>query len=198
MRNQLFVFAAILVVAGFVQAQPGPMPKPKTKPTRVALIDLGRFFKNYDGFKSERQKLQKQLAAQTELGKAKIAHLQALKNDYKLLPAGSAEARKLANAMVDAFNEYKASRKKQKQRFLNLESEIYKSTYAKIERQVSEIAARKGFTLVLRYNSEGVLETQDPKTIRSRLNRMVVLHDPSIDITDVVTAELNKKFQSGE
>lgn len=196
MKYSFCAVVAILGLIGFVEATPGPVATSKPTTTRVALIDMAEVFRKYQSFVDQRKTMRNELIASEATGKAKLAHLEALKNDLTQHPAGSAEHKKLQNMLIDGAADYKAFRQKQQKTFLRKESEVYKSVYLAVRKQVDETAAKRGFSLVLRYNAQGVDTAKDPKTVLNRMNRLVVSHAKQIDITAEVIAELNRKYQA--
>lgn len=198
MRKQFFAFAVLLGLIGFVQAKPATAPEVEAKATRVALIDMADVFLKYKWFTDERARLRKELVAAEATGSAKKSHVQDLQTALKLKPAGSPEARKLSDQIVDAEAELKAHNQKVQVRFVAEESAVYKKVYLKVQKQVAETARHMGFTLVLRYNPASVKDASDPKTVISRMNRLVVVHDDAIDITKEVLTELNENYKDGQ
>ncbi|MCH8830625.1 MAG: OmpH family outer membrane protein [Planctomycetes bacterium] len=130
--------------------------------------------------------------ATAKIQREKLTELQ---GDLKDAVTGSKAARQLQKDLIKKAAEYQTFRKTEQLRFLNQEAAIYKTIYMKVKKVVSEIAAKRGFTLVIRFNHQGVAAALDSKTILKRMNRLVVSYDKSIDITETVLKTLNDRYR---
>jgi hypothetical protein len=77
--------------------------------------------------------------------------------------------------------------------FLEKEAKIYFDVYREVIEEVKYYCNVQGVSIVLRYNSEGVEGNEEPQKILQELNKSVVYSHPSIDITDLIVGELNRR-----
>ena len=80
-------------------------------------------------------------------------------------------------------------------RFFQKEALIYKEVYLKAQQVLAEIAGKRRFAVVIRFNRNDVGNAKHPKAIISSLNRIVVFYDKKRDLTDNVLKELNRRLK---
>ena len=78
---------------------------------------------------------------------------------------------------------------------LNREARVYFDTYREMQTVVEAIAQANGLSLVLRFDSESVDPNNRNEVIKG-VNRAVVFHR-QLDLTKLVSEELNKRMASG-
>ena len=195
MRNRILVLAVIFLLIGMAQAKPTSRPRKVSKGDRIALVDMAEVFKKFEAFTDHREKLKKEVLASAATAKIQREKLTELQGDLKDAVTGSKAARQLQKDLIKKAAEYQTFRKTEQLRFLNQEAAIYKTIYMKVKKVVSEIAAKRGFTLVIRFSHKGVATALDSKTILKRMNRLVVSYDKSIDITETVLKTLNDRYR---
>lgn len=159
MRNKLLAFVAVLLLIGFVYADPKPRGRASAgsaKAHRLALVDMAHIFKNSTEILDRREALKREIAASDPRAKTGA------------------------------------------QRFREKEVKIYKEVYLSVQKFVVEVAHKRGYTMVIRFNREGVADATEPKTILTKLNRLVIYSQKSQDITDEVLKELNRRYDAGK
>ena len=191
------VLTAVVVWAASTQldhAQPAAAPAGGTK---VAVVDLVRVFNDFEQTKVLGLKMQEDTArVQDELHK---------KSDE--IKAEQATLQRFAPDSADWYTRSK------KLRQMQMEAEVYKAlegeriqadflrwtkrTYKMATDETASVAKRKGFDLVIT-REELDMSVMDPEKLNQLkaqiLNRKVVYHDPSVDLTEEVLASLNDAF----
>lgn len=193
MRKAILSAAVVALIAGFA-VRPSTAVAQKNMPHKIGLIDMAEIFRNYTKFKALRADMQDQLIESDKKSKAMMAQMQSLQDRAKKLLEDSPERKSLQNQLVDLSAEYKAYRQKQQIEFLGKESKVYKDVYLEVATAVRQYAEFYKYTLILRYNRQGVEDAKDPKTVLNRMNRLVVYVKPGEDITKPVLDYLNKKY----
>lgn len=196
MKTQLSVIGMGLVLVGLVNATPGNAPShPKTvKSRQFALIDMAYVFKNDKEFEERRDELRRKISDSDAKAKDMAAELRALQSDLKDSEneKEKAEIRKQFN---DKSAKYQAFRKSEQARFLNMEAKIYKEVYVRVQKAAADLAKKRGYLLIQRFHRESPADAKSAKDILKRMNRLVVYHDKSCDITDDVLREVNRRYR---
>lgn len=193
MRKTILSAAIVALIAGFA-VRPSTAVAENTIPHKIGLIDMADIFRKYTKFQSQRAEMQDQLIESEKASKGLMTQMQAIQERIKKFRDDSPEKSRLQNELVDLSAKYKAHRQKQQIEFLGKESKVYKDIYLEVATAVRQYAEFYKYTLILRYNRQGVKDAKDPKTVLSRMNRLVVYVKPGEDITQPVLDYLNKKY----
>jgi len=83
-----------------------------------------------------------------------------------------------------------------KAQYLDFYSDRKIEIYNEIRRVVALIAQEQKFDLILRVESPGLSDQQDPENVTQRINNRVVLYShESVDITSIVLERLNAEYK---
>lgn len=191
--------ALTLLAGGYFVAQAGAKAAMKAPPSApvIAVIDLEETLKQL------KERADKEDALKVQVGE--------LQNRIKVLEEDAKSYQsKIENAVGDPekirlakeFRE-KAIRaefeKQYAQRFLNeLQSEMLRELYLKIDAAADAIAKKNGYALVLASDEKVNIPSGDSEAVTRAigLKRMMYV-DPQLDITREVVDEMNNKYQSG-
>lgn len=91
--------------------------------------------------------------------------------------------------------DYDQIRTKARQDFLAKEADIYATVYDEVYAIVKGYCEKYKFVAVLRVQDAESKDRSAPNRIIQTLNREVVYHDPSLDLTKVITDGLNQQWQ---
>ncbi|GAB4142821.1 MAG: hypothetical protein Tsb009_13450 [Planctomycetaceae bacterium] len=200
MKKTILSLAAVALIAGLFVRVPAAKAQNNRKeiPHKVGLIDMAEIFKNYKKFTDLRESLKTEIEKSNESSKKLVADLQALNKKLKdkTYADDSPEKKAWRKQLIELTTRYQAFQKTQQAEFLDKESKIYKTVYLDVTDAVKEYAKYYQYTLILRYNKQGVREATNPKDVLSRMNRLVVYVRPGEDITDPVLRYLNQKYES--
>ncbi|HVW00334.1 MAG TPA: OmpH family outer membrane protein [Planctomycetaceae bacterium] len=158
-------------------------------PTRVALVDMQRLFKNYPRFAELRDDLKKRIDSEDARLKQRVEDAKALVAEAKDLPAASPERKKLEMEIQTLSKEIQAENTKLAAEFLQAEAEIYNASYRTIRAEVVRYAESRGIQLVLRFIEAEDKEGEKPNEVLQKLQAQVIYH-AGLDITDEVLANL--------
>lgn len=186
------LIAGVVVRPSVAVAQNGS----QAVPHKIGLIDMAEIFKNYTKFKALREDLKNEIKKSDGRSKGMVTQLQALQEKIKSPKYldDSQQKKQWKNDLLDLSAQYKAFRQKQQIEFLDKESKIYKDIYLEVTTAVRQYAEFYKYSLILRYNKQGVQEATAPKDILSRMNRLVVYIKPGEDITSAILSHLNKEY----
>lgn len=191
--------AAAGLVAAFGLFRAGASSAPQTAPPPaavVALVDLTKITKGLNEMKDRNDLLDKKRADfQKQIGDLKEKGTKAAE-DYKLLPAGSKQAREKYLEMQEIEQNLKA-RGQVLQILLDADTgEILSDVYKKLLATCEKIAAKDGYTLVMLDDRSVELPTNPtPEDVnRVILARRVLYAAPTLDITERVVTEMNNEY----
>jgi Skp family chaperone for outer membrane proteins len=198
-RKIILAAAIVALVTGFTFKTSNAFAQNQQKeiPHKVGLIDMADIFKNYKKFEAMRETLKLDIEKSGVTSKKMLEELKALneKMKSKNFTSDSPEKKKWRKDLILLTTQYQAYQKTQQAEFLDQESKIYKIVYLEVTDAVREYAKYYNYTLILRYNKQGVREAKNPKDVLSRMNRLVVYVRPGEDITEPVLRYLNQKFE---
>ena len=195
-------------VDAFAQARPGtsrnqvrpstrqqsgarPAARPSVGSRPVAVVDVSYIFNNYQGFKSRMDAMKKQVQAYEASLKERHATLAKDREQLNLYKPGTADYKKTEQALADKFASLQVDTQLKKKEFLENEAKVYFETYKLVERVIQNYASRTGTGLVLRFSREE-MNKNDRNSVLAGVNRAVVFHQPSLDITNEILNELSR------
>ena len=154
----------------------------------VAVLDVAKVFKEHAQFnasmeniKGDIAKFEEEFRGKRESLQNQIRALQNLVGQPEFKTEEAALARKEADLQIEA-NQKRAD-------ILKQEAEIYYQTYNQVVQTVAKLSGTYGISLVIRYDSGPIDQTDRPSVIKG-VNRNVVFQR-DLDLTSLVLAELN-------
>lgn len=156
----------------------------------VAIIDLNYIFKNHKRFKMMKSDLQHEVeAAEAEVKAAKesLRKMQQKAEDFK---RGTPEYKEIEEEWTRQSAELQLKVNSHKMDFVELEAKNYYAVYKEILEEVERHAEEHGIDLVLRFTGDPI-DTTDPDQVLSEINKSVVWHSESVDITITILDNLN-------
>lgn len=199
MKKLTSTIAVLAVSAGFLLSSQAASAQPKvavSTPHKVGLIDMAHIFKKYDKFTDQREDLKKEIERSDGIAKGMAAEIKKLQTQLKdpTYRNDSPQKKALRQQLFTAGAKYQSFRQEEQQRFLGQEAKIYKTVYMEVTGAVSLYAKHYKYTLILRWSKEGVGSAAEPKTILTKMNRLVIYSRPGDDITTVILIHLNDKY----
>lgn len=189
-------FAVALLMGNFQQTQGLTSDNQQKKANKVGLIDMAKVFKEYEKFTSQREKLKDEIELKRAAYKGTRKQIDQLKKKISdpLISSDSPEKRQWEKEYFDLNAQFQSKLKQDEIEFMRREAKIYKEIYQEIQKVVRQYSEYYGYSVVLRYSSEGLDKAKDPRTILDKMNRLVVYHSPQIDITAPILKHLNEKY----
>ena len=187
-RSLTFMLAAAIVGSAIVQQAQAQTQRPAAP--EVALIDLNYVFKNHAGFKAAKTELQAAVdMAQLDIKtrQEKLKQMQARLQEYQ---PGSPDFKTLETQLTKELADLNLSVQLERKRFIEREAQMAYDLYKQVLDEVTRYCRQHGIRLVLRFNGEP-LDMNKPEHVAEQLNRNVVYHESTIDITPVILQRLN-------
>ena len=158
----------------------------------VAVLDVAKVFKvnqNFDtemkAIKKEADGLKTQIQQQQEAIKSEAMQI----SQYE---AGSQDRNKMEAAVEQKQAALRTSARQAEADLLNREAKVYYNTYTKMQSVVSDLAAKHGISMVVRFDGGTVDPTVRPDVIKA-VNRTVVYHR-DIDLTNMVIGGMGPRI----
>lgn len=164
---------------------------------RVALVDLGRVFKESDQFNAGREALKVELAKTETEAQVMAAEIQRLETKSKQLTAGTNEHDAATDELALKKQTFDAYRKQVQRQFAKTEANLYVKIYEMVRDHIKKYADANGIDLVIRYSAEeaDLKQPRTPQQSLQLLNQQVVYHK-SLDITDQIVQAVNGRLAS--
>ncbi len=190
MKKLILSLLAVTVLAagGAVQAQESG--------NGIGLIDMAHVFQNYKKFEDLRDELQAEITrADAEL-QQKGEQLKQLQENLQRFQAGSAEYEQAEKALLDAKGDIQAFQAATQRKLARRESEMFKIIYADVAQAVALGAKHMKFSMVMRFNRKEIDDSTSPAEAVQTMNKTILYHQASNDMTDSVLKYLNSRYQS--
>jgi outer membrane protein len=181
---------------GVGQAAPKAAAPTGTHPTPavIASVDLDAVFKGYGKVKDSSELLKTDaLNKQNDLMKISL-EMKKLTEKMQQFQPGSSDQKKLESEFTKLKAQLEAEREQAQHDFAQREAEALGGLYKEVQTMVSRVAAKYGYTYVIKSSNEPVDGT-DPNSVMAAMARSVIYADPSTDITQIVLFNLNKSYE---
>ena len=205
MKKLILSTAAVALVAGFSMlvgtgfGQTGqPQAPAQTLPHKVGLIDMAHVFKKYEKFEALREDLKSEMQQSDNKARQMAEQMKKLDEQMKALTPGSADYVALEKQLLQLKSDFEAFRQGAQRDLLRKESQIYKTVYLEATDAVQKFAYHYKYTLVMRFNREGLDTAAEPGEVLQRMNRQVVYHREEDDITQPIVDYLNKLYRQAQ
>lgn len=182
------LLAAVFVGSALVPAAHAQRPAAP----EVGLIDLNYVFKNHVGYKSAKAELQAAVdMAQLDI-KTRQEKLKQMQMKLQESTPGSPDFKTLETQLTKELADLNLSVQLERKRFIEREAQMAYDLYKQVRDEVANYCRQNGIRLVMRFNGEP-LDMSKPEQIAEQLNRNVVYHESTIDITPVILQRLNSQ-----
>jgi outer membrane protein len=181
---------------GVGQAAPKAAAPTGTHPTPaiIASVDLDAVFKGYAKVKDSSELLKTDaLNKQNDLMKISL-EMKKLTEKMQQFQQGSSDQKKLESEYTKLKAQLEAEREQAQHDFAQREAEALAGLYKEVQTMVSRVAAKYGYTYVIKSSNEPISGT-DPNSVMAAMARSVIYADPSSDITKIVLFNLNKAYE---
>jgi Skp family chaperone for outer membrane proteins len=204
-KRILVSLAAVAVLSG-VSSFPGtawgqatggkPNPAPQAQPHKVGLIDMAFIFNNYKKFETLREDLRAEIMQSDQRAQQMAQQLEQIKAElqsgqFKPESQDYRDREKRFDSLTAEFNHFRRNAQRE---FLTKESNIYKTVYQEVTDAVKLYARYHRYTLIIRFNREGLDSSAEPADVHRSINSQVVFFNPDDDCTTQVLEYLNNKY----
>ncbi len=185
-----------LFSSGGIQAKEPATAGSSSKGLKIGVVDLNTVFEKYEKRKMFDVQLKEQEKQYQKIVNDKKKELVSLGEKIQLLDLGS-EARKKDEEVFEKKNmELESYAKFAEKSLMKKYKDYFESLYTEVCREVEDIGSREQYDLIIKkeepeLQSGGITELQFKVGIKT-----VLYHSGSVDITDQVIDNLNKKHSA--
>ena len=182
MKNFAYLAVCLFLLVGNVTAQTNPPSTGKSmEGTRVAVIDIGKVFKQHQGFTQAMEAMKQEVQRSQNDLQERAKEIQKLTEQLKMYKADSVEAKQVEAQILEKQAEGQLAATKKKKELLDREAKLYYEIYEEIKQEVDSFMQQYGIALVLRFNSDAI-DVKNRPAVLEYVNRPVVM-ERRIDIT---------------
>lgn len=193
MKN-FFFFAglvSLLATAVFAQTNPPNNPAPAGDGTRVAVIDIGKVFKQHPRFIQSMEAMKRDVQqSQAEL-QNRAKEIEALRGKLQTFQSDSGEAKAIEAQILEKQAAGQLEATKKKKELLDREAKLYFEVYEEIKQEVNGFMQQYGIALVLRFNSDSI-DVRNRPAVLEYVNRPIV-SERRIDITAQIVERVARR-----
>jgi Skp family chaperone for outer membrane proteins len=198
MRGQLTTGGtiAVLLVTLAWSADPGAAVNESSQPPDaaaasfgIAVIDVGRVFRDHGRFQEQLKSLQGELQAAQQTLAVRQVEIENTQRKLQKLRPGTPQHEQTQLLLARLQTELKLYGQRLQQDFAQREAILYAELYGHISSAVEQYAQQHQIRLVLRSN-EITIDPQNRNSVLGAVNRDVV-YQQGLDITDAILQELN-------
>jgi Skp family chaperone for outer membrane proteins len=165
---------------------------PRSTHHGIAVIDVTFILEHYSRLKQAMEVYKKDAQDAEDALKKEREAIGKRAERIKTLKPGTPDFKAEEEAITKAESDWKLKVAAQRRDFAERESKNYLRAYQELTATVKEFADRNGIVLVLRFNGAPI-DPNNREMVQMEVFKMVMHYDKSIDITDPVLAELNRK-----
>ena len=157
----------------------------------IAVLDMTRVFKEHARFKSLQDSMKAEVQGIDGALKKENDVIRDMAEDLRQFNIGTPEYTRLDSEITNRKAKLQADVQLQRKKLMLREAEMFHSVYEEVSREVEAIAQSRGLLMVVQY-AETKSDPGRPDSVMQNLNKQVVWHSQSIDITDEVIARVNR------
>jgi outer membrane protein len=162
-------------------------------PAKIGLVDMAKIFKEYDKFNTLREELKSEMQVQLDQAQKIAANAKKVSEELALLKRGTTQYITLEQKLARLSSDFETKRKLAQANYVRREADIFAEVYTESTEIITLYAKHFKYTLILRFNSEPV-NAEDPKSLATSLNKLVIYNRPSDNLTSAIISHLNKQY----
>ncbi len=191
-KNLLAVVAVMIVGSYSESPLSAQQPASGASGTRIAVIDVGYIVKNHPTIKQQQTAIRDQVkVAQEELVKRREALVKDAEQ-LKEFKEGSAQFNQLQERLANQEAQLKLDMVRKEKELDGVEATMAIGFYKELQTLITSVAEHNQIDLVLRSNREEP-DLKQPQTIQMALEKGVVYSKPTLDMTELVLAMIQKQ-----
>ncbi len=168
---------------------------PTIAPATIGTIDMNKIFEGYKKVKFTHDQLNADaMKRQGELNGI-MGEMKQIAKELEGLAPGTNEFQTRESKLTEMKASLEAKRELAQGEFARREAEALATIYKEVQAMTEACAKYKGFSYVLRIDEEPPTGA-DPRSVMAAMARSVVYADPSADLTEMVVANLNKRYEA--
>lgn len=157
----------------------------------IAVLDMTRVFKENVRFKALQEAMKADVQKIDASLKGENDTIRKMAEDLRDFKLGSPDYMNLDARITNRKAQLQANVQLRKKQLMLREADMFHSVYTEVSREVEAIANSRGLLMVVQY-TKSKNDPNRPDSVMQDLNKQVVWHSKSIDITDEVIARVNR------
>lgn len=163
----------------------------------IGSIDLDAVFQRSEKFRPCSEEFnQARLARSNKLAKM-LSEVQIESQILEKFAPGSVDRKKRELRVTDLKARYEAERVQSELVLARRQAKTIASLYGEIQQIVAALAKERGLAYVIKITA-GPKRDADPNDVQTAMNASVVYADPKNDLTELVIAEMNRRYSESE
>jgi outer membrane protein len=162
-------------------------------PHKIGLIDIEYIFDNYDKFKILKEEQVAELQDLDAEFKKKAQVIQAAQQEMRTFNEGTPEYTLREQKLTKQIADFEALRNQTKRDVQRKQAKVLQTIYQEVQDTVKKVCNRDGYTVVLKFNRDGVTSTDPQKAMQSFARPVVYYREPD-DISQIVLNYLNSQY----
>jgi Skp family chaperone for outer membrane proteins len=162
-------------------------------PHKVALIDMGHVFTEYEKMKGLKDDLAAEFKDAELKAKGFVENMKKLQEELGQFKEGSAEHKAREAQIAKMTSEFQTFRQVAAKELDRKSAKAHLTIYQEVQDVIEQFCDYYHYTLVIRFSREE-LNSSDPQKLIQGLNRQVVYHRPTDDLTNGVIKYLNERY----
>ncbi|QGJ69693.1 Hypothetical protein PBC10988_13750 [Planctomycetales bacterium 10988] len=161
----------------------------------MAIVDLSYIFQHHKRFQQETEGMKQEVEQREQYFKQQRDGLIQMVEELKRWKPSSPEYKQKEAQIAQTKAKLETDLQLQKKEFVEREASMYHKAYREIVDEVKLYSESNGVMLVFRFNGNMIdpAEGPQPNEVMKQLNKAVVYHNPSIDITPVILHRINSR-----
>jgi len=160
---------------------------------RVGLVDLNYIFRNYQKYVQLTDQLKADLKDREQEIQQLRTQLSQVLNQRNQYNPDSPEYRQFDEKIARMKAQLDLKLSGTRREFQQRDAQLVYQTYREVEDVIQQVARSRGLTLVLQRSRIQKVDPSNPQDVFRLVNRQVVFAVPTMDITDLVLSELNRR-----
>ena len=157
----------------------------------VAVIDIGRIFKEHVRFKQQMEQLKKQVEGVEEGLKKERDTITSLMEQQKGFNPGTPDYKAMDDKILGLQADFNLTATKKKKELMDKQDQLYKQVHQEIETMVASYCQHFGISIVLRHSAD-TNDQNDHNSVLRAINKPIVYMGPNMDITEEILTQLNR------
>lgn len=162
--------------------------------TAVGVVDLSRVLEEHQQFQTLREQMRSRVQGKETQLQSMMNEAKQLRDIQKDLDPNSADYRNNESKLTQLVAQIETFRQQTRRDLINEEATLYHDVYIQIRKVVEWVAQKRGIQLVLRVSNDPI-SPDNPEEVIKAVNRRVLYHDASLDLTGDVLSVLNRSSQ---
>mgnify|MGYP001171802921 FL=1 len=188
------IFTAASYITGNAVGQDRKKPTPP-QPATIGLVDVAYVFKHYKKAGDQQGQFEAKVKNKESEFKGLADQIKQVGNERKRFNSGTVEYQQKDDQLTSLQADLAAKARQADKAFATQQATMLRNLYGDVNAVIRSAARYYGLTLVLRVDPADPENPTSRTQVMKELNRQVLFHDASMNITKAVLNTLNKRYE---